>query len=348
MKIGIHQNKDKYIHTGKWSLVWIKYCKENNLDFEIVNCYSTNIIEEIERFDILLWHFGQYSLQDMQFARSILKTIEEMGIITFPNSKTAWHFDDKIAETYLLQSMNAPIPKSWFFYSKKSALDYFDKECSYPIVAKLKCGSGSSNVKLLRNKKQAYKYSNKMFKNGYKAAPKIIFKAKSNIKSSKNLDTFIKRFIRIPDFIHSYSNARKLPNEKGYVYLQEYIPNDGFDLKVVVVGEKLSFCSRNVRSGDFRASGGGSVTYDKELITKDIRKIAFDLSRKLKFQSMGYDFVINNLTKEAYIIEISYGYSHVAQMDLGGYWNTRNEWFSEEFNAPIEILRNLMKNKEKV
>jgi glutathione synthase/RimK-type ligase-like ATP-grasp enzyme len=54
------------------------------------------------------------------------------------------------------------------------------------------------------------------------------------------LDTFIKgendsRVLR------TLNSAKKFPNEKEYVFLQEFIPNNGNDLKIDVVGDKLSF-----------------------------------------------------------------------------------------------------------
>ena len=42
---------------------------------------------------------------------------------TFPTTDGNFHFDDKIAEMYAFQSVNAPIPKSWVFY--------IEEECVY-------------------------------------------------------------------------------------------------------------------------------------------------------------------------------------------------------------------------
>ena len=96
-------------------------------------------------------------------ARSILYSAEQMGLRVFPNFCTAWHFDDKIAETYLLQSVKAPIPRSWVFYSSDSAARFFESDCEYPVVAKLRCGSGSNNVRLIRDRKEAISNVQTMF-----------------------------------------------------------------------------------------------------------------------------------------------------------------------------------------
>jgi glutathione synthase/RimK-type ligase-like ATP-grasp enzyme len=342
MRIAIHQNHEIFHHSTAWDKEWIKYCDENKIEYDVVNGLDSNILETIRDYDALLWQICNYSLQDMLFARSVLSSAKNIGLKVFPDFKTSWHFDDKVAETYLLQSINAPIPESWIFYTYASAINYFKKDCNYPVVAKLRCGAGSSNVKLICNEKDGLKYAQKMFGEGYNAAPNVLFKTKSNIRSAKDFDTIMKRFRRIPDFVETLSKANEFPKEKGYVYLQEFIPNDGYDIKVVVVGNKLSFLIRNVRKGDFRASGGGSICYDKALITPKIREIAFDLSDRLGFQSMGYDFVVDSRDRTEKIVEISYGFSHTAQMELGGYWDREGVWYEEPLNAPKEILHNII------
>lgn len=348
MRIAIHQNKEIFDHSTSWDKVWIKYCEENNIDYEVINCFDNKVNDKIFDFDILLWHFSNYSLQEMLFARTILYTAKNKGIVTFPNFDTSWHFDDKIAEKYLLESINAPIPASWVFYTKDSAKDFFKHQCKYPIIAKLKSGSGSNNVKLIKSKSQAIRYAKKMFGSGINSAPNIFFKAKSNIRSSKSLSAFKSRFKRIPDFINTLRNGKKFPKERGYVYLQEFIPNDGYDLKVVVVNNKISFLARNVRNNDFRASGGGDIFYDKNLVSEEIKIIAKETSNKLNFLCMGYDFVINNKSSKPYIVEISYGFSHTAQMELNGHWDENNCWIEEKLNAPEEIIKKLINDRKEV
>lgn len=342
MKIAIHQNHEIFHHSTMWDNEWISYCKESGLDFEVVNCFENDILEKLKKFDVLLWHFSNYSLQEMMYARTILNSASKIGLKVFPDFETAWHFDDKVAETYLLNTINAPMPESYMFYNYKTAKDFLESKSIYPIIAKLRSGSGSNNVTKLNNSREGIKYAKKMFTKGLKASPSILFKTKSNLKSSKDWDAIKSRIKRIPDFIESVRKTRAFPREQGYVYLQSYIPNNGFDLKVVVVGNKLSFLSRNIRKGDFRASGGGSIEYNKDLITKEVRRISFEISNKLNFQCMGYDFVIDKKTQEPKIIEISYGFSHKAQMDLGGYWDKDDNWYNEPLNAPVEIIKNLL------
>ena len=81
---------------------------------------------------------------------------------------------------------------------------------------------------------------------------------------------------------------------------------------------KSVFLSRDVRKNDFRASGGGTIVYDKTRINDDILKSAFKFSDLLGFQCMGFDYVIDKKTNEGKIIEMCFGFNHEATI--------RNEW----------------------
>ncbi|NMH25345.1 ATP-grasp domain-containing protein [Flavobacterium solisilvae] len=343
MRIAILFDKNEKLHSTNWSLAWVEYCKENNFSYEIINPYRIEVIKELLDFDIILWHYSNYSFKDMLMAKNILFTLEEQGKKVFPSFKDAWHFDDKLAETYLLESIKAPIPKSFYYYDMLSLeTDIKTNNLSFPIIAKLRNGSGSHNVKMIKSKEELLSYAKKMFTSGISSAPSLLYKASSNIKSSKSLKTLINRAKRIPEFLRSLSNAKKFNIERGYVYLQEFIPNEGYDLKVVVVGDKLSFIGRNIREGEFRASGGGDLFYDRNKVTKDIIDSAFKTSDDLGFLCMGYDYVVNLKTEKSIIIEISYGFSHQALLDANGYFDRNGKWYDEPMNVPYEILKSML------
>jgi glutathione synthase/RimK-type ligase-like ATP-grasp enzyme len=334
---------DKNIHSGNWSSQWEIYCIENKISYEIVNSYNSDVINKLKEFDIVLWHFSGYNFQDMLFARSILYAAKQMGKKIYPDFNDIWHFDDKVAETFLLQSINAPIPKSQVFFSQKHMIDWIEIEKpKFPIIAKLRNGSGSHNVKKINNLNEANEYAKIMFSAGFDTSPSLLYKTKSNVISAKSLKIFVKRLLRAREFLSTLKKSKEFPNEKQYVFFQEFIPNDGFDLKVVVVGDKLSFIGRKIRKGDFRASGGGDLFYERNFINKELIDSAFEISDKLGFECMGYDFVINKENNKGLIVEISYGFSHSALLNAGGYYTREGEWISEPMNVPFEILKRIL------
>lgn len=348
IRVAIHRSDKDYVHYSSWTIPWIQYCQDNGIDYEVINAYQNGSIEKLKNFNVLLMMFGGYSYKDIRFARNIIYTAKKMGLKVFPDFNESWHFDDKIAESILLDSIGAPIPKYWMFFSFDSLKDWANSYSEYPIVAKLKNGSGSNNVKLIRNSDQLIKYGKKMFGKGYDPAPSFLFKAKSNIKSAKTKDLFIKRMKLIPHFLRTLKFAKELPKERGYVYLQEFIPNDGYDLKIVVVGDKISYIGRKNRKGDFRASGGGDLVYDRNMVAQNVINSAFKVSDELKTQCIGFDYIVDSRTGQGVIVEMSYGFNHSALLNAGGYWDREGNWHNEPLNAPVEVLKSIVQSIEKI
>jgi|26BtaG_2_1085354.scaffolds.fasta_scaffold00671_8 glutathione synthase/RimK-type ligase-like ATP-grasp enzyme len=342
-RVAIHVDDGK-IHSGHWSSEWARCCELYGIKFEFVNCYKLESIRDLNVYDAIFWHFTHYSKRDMIFARSILNSAKALGLKVFPDTADAWHFDDKVAQDYYLHSLGISAPDSLVLFSYESVLKWLEGGPDLPVVAKLRCGSGSQNVKLLESKKAVLKYADKMFKKGgFSTVPSIAFKTKSNVLSLKSFSDVLARTKRIPDFANTLKKSKSLDKESDYFYIQSLIVNTGFDLKIVVVGNKLSFIGRRSRGSDFRASGGGDLFYNKELVTRQVIDLCFSASDKIGASCMGYDVVIDKDSGIPYIIEMSYGFSHVALLGAGGYWNREHYWVNEPLNAPEEILKNTVK-----
>lgn len=342
MKVAINQ-RGGIQHSTLWNNPWEEYLKDNNICYDKIDLFGVDAIDTLKNYDVLLWHFGNYVYQDMLEARSILYSAKMLGLKVFPDFNDSWHFDDKVAEMYALQAVGAPIPNSQVYYSMnnlKTALT--DNKIEFPIVAKLRTGSGSHNVKLIRNEYQLLRYARRMFGRGYSPAPSLFYKTSSNIRSSHNKATFISKLKRAPEFLRTLRGAKQFPNEKGYVYLQEFIPSDGYDMKVVVVGDKLSGLYRPIRSHDFRASGGGEVLYNKEYFKENIIRSAFAAADALGLKCVGFDYVVDTRTGEGKIVEMSYGFSHTAVMGMNGWFDRDCKWHDGALNAPQELLKNML------
>ena len=215
---------------------WINFCENNNLPYKLIDCFDNNIINQASNFKFLLWHFSQNDYKDMLLARSILQSIQKMGVKVFPDYDTSWHFDDKVAQKYLLESIGAPVVNSYVFCTKKSALEWIENS-SFPLVFKLSGGASSSNVRLVRTKKQAIKLINRCFFKGWPSV-NATHRLKESIRtlSFSNIDKIIKALIR---FIIPADNAKFLPRHVGYVYFQDFIPNNDYDIRVIVIGKEL-------------------------------------------------------------------------------------------------------------
>ena len=161
MKIAIHERE------GSFSDGWINYCKINAIPYKIVNAYKSNIIEQVSDCSALMWHHHHGIFKDALFAKQLSFSLQQAGKRVFPDFATCWHFDDKVGQKYLLESIGVPFVPTYIFYSKDEALRWIDKAI-FPKVFKLRGGAGSSNVRLLKTKKEAIKFTKRAFGKGFK------------------------------------------------------------------------------------------------------------------------------------------------------------------------------------
>ncbi len=316
----------------------VQYCDQNGIEYQFVDPYSNDALEQMCSCSAVVWFIQNYLYADLLQAGNLLRAVEDRGVRVFPSSSTIWHFDDKVAQKYAFESVGAPTPKNYVFYDTASAIEFL-KGVELPIVAKLRNGSGASNVKLIREIPSGIAYIKRMFSKGFDPSPSLLYKAYSKAQSSKSLKTLISRIKKIPMFLTTRRNAKLMPYERGYCYLQSYIPNDGFDIKVAVIGGKLSYFVRNVRKGDFRASGGGDFFYERSYITPDIIESAFKCADDLNLQCVGFDYVVDKRSGKGLIIEMCYGFDFEAVAAAGGYFDRAGKWHDEPLLITTEIMK---------
>lgn len=332
MKIAIHHRE------GSFSDRWIKYCKKNNINYKIVNCYDNNIIDCLKDCNVLIWHHHHGLLKDFLLAKPLLFTLQQSGMVVFPDFNTNWHFDDKIGQKYLFEINNIPSVPTFIFYNKRNALNWIDKT-AFPKVFKLRGGAGALNVKLINTKNDARKIINTAFGKGFKKIDKNLLLAerfkKYRLKQINTL-TFCKYFIK--DYLLTSKNYER---ESGYVYFQNFIPNNLSDIRIIVVGDKAFAIERMVRENDFRASGSGLIKYlNNDSIDMDVLKIAFDSASKINSQCAAFDFVYHN--EMPLVVEVSYGFSTLAYDLCPGYWTSNLEWVSIQFIPQDWMIENLL------
>ena len=293
----------------------------------MVDVYANNIVEQLSDCDALMWHYHQANYKDMKFAFALLTSLELAGKKVFPNFRTCWHFDNKVYQKYLLESIGTSLVPTYVFYDEKEALKWVE-QTQFPKVFKLKGGAGAMNVKLARTKKEASRFVKQAFGYGFKQV-RFIDRMK-DIYKTKGFGLVFFKSILYPLYALFCKNELKDLNlfsgkEIGYVYFQEFIPNNKFDIRICVVDNKAFGLKRMTRNGDFRASGSGNIVYDKCELDERCVQIAFDVNRKLKTQSVAFDFVFDE-SNNPLIVEISYGYTSKAYKKCQGYWTDDMMW----------------------
>src|SRR5699024_62616 len=266
---------------------------------------------------------------DTLFAKQLTYALQAAGKVVFPDCRTAWHFDDKVGQKYLLESIDAPLVPSYVFYDQQKALEWVEK-AKFPKVFKLRRGAGGAHVKLVENKHTAKELVFKAFKSGFSQYNKMQslkerwYQYRYNNSDLWNVAKGLLRFAKTTEY------AKVAGPERGYIYFQDFIPNNRYDLRIKVISDKCYAFSRVVRSGDFRASGSGVLDFDLKKIPLEAVKTSFHIAEELQLQSVAFDFVKHN--NIPLLLEMSYSFGIDSEEFEIGYWNSDLEFIEGEFN----------------
>lgn len=336
MKLGIH-------HPSAFSSRWIAYCEKNAVEYKIVNALDNDIVNQLKGCDALMWHYSHIDYRHKLAAKSILFALEHAGIKVFPDSNTAWHFDDKVGQKYLLEAIKAPLVPSYVFYDKKTAKDWINTT-SFPKVFKLRGGAGAANVSLVKNKEAAIKKTNKAFDRGFSQFNRVEYIKERFNRMRNGKEDLLGVVKAIGRLFITTEYAKMAGREKGYVYFQDFIPDNNYDIRIIVIGSRAFAIKRGVRKDDFRASGSGNIIYDKNEIDERCIEVAFEVNKKIKSQSTAFDFIFNE-KKEPLIVEISYGYAVNSYDACPGYWEEDLTWYEGSFNPQAWMVEAFLEDK---
>lgn len=335
MKIAIHHKK------GSYSDDWVKYCDRKQIPYKIVNCYSSDIISDLEDCDALMWHHYHSDPKDVLFAKQLLFSVETSGKLVYPDFFSSWHFDDKLGQKYLLEVLKLPLIPTYSFFTKRDALAWA-ADYKFPAVFKLRGGAGSRNVKLIETRNDAIKIIKKAFGKGIRQYDAIggvkdkIRRYRLGLSSFKEL---MKAFAHI---VYPIQLEKSKGRDKGYVYFQEFIPDCKSDIRVQLVGDRSWAMIRKIRENDFRASGSGEIDFDMSKVPLSAIAFSVDTARKLKMQSLALDLIPY---KDSYLItEISYAFG-IDQEELEvGYWDGDLNWHPGHINPFGWMIEDVIKN----
>jgi glutathione synthase/RimK-type ligase-like ATP-grasp enzyme len=328
---------------GSFSGRWIAYCDEHKISYRLVNCLDSDIIAQLVSVDALLWHWHHLDPCAQLMARQVIKATEAMGIAVFPNTTTCWHYDDKVGQKYLLEAVGAPLVPTYVFYDLSEALQWIDGTV-FPKVFKLRTGAGSVNVRLVRHAQEARKLAKQAFTGGFQPVASYRQDVRRRFRTARQRRNFLSAVKRLPKSLaHIRQLKRAMRRERGYVYFQDFIPDNQFDTRVTIIGNRAFAYTRNVRPGDFRASGSGDIVYDVQRIHPQCIPIAFEVTRQVGSQSMAFDFVLA-ANQQPMLVEVSYCYIPELVYQCTGHWDDQLKWHKGHLWPQDAILIDLLED----
>lgn len=243
-----------------------RFLKNNDISYEFFDINHSSFIKNAQKYDIIVWRtLSSYSGQ--WEATDKIELIQNyFEKLTLPNSESLWFYEDKIRQQWLFEYYNLPSIKTFISHDKEEVKSYITNS-KFPFISKDKTSSSSEGVIFVKDKKQANKMYMQIFSNGMKLYEKYV-------------------------------------RQKNYVLFQEAVPNNGFDLRIIMVGDSYFGYYRYPKKGDFKASGSGIV--EKKEIPLDVLKIAKKVRECLpKSYLLAVDFLQDSRDQKYYIIETS-------------------------------------------
>lgn len=319
---------------------WASYCCSNQIPYRTVNCYESDIVAQLKGCDALMWHHSHSNPRDMLIAKQIMFALQHSGFEVFPDFRTAWHFDDKVAQKYLFEALDLSAVPAWVFTDKKEALGWIART-TFPKVFKLRRGAGSSNVRLVKSRSEAQALTRRAFSKGistydpWTSLKERMYKKRIGKAGWGDVMKGIARFTKPPGF------SSVVGKECGYVYFQEFIPGNDSDTRVIVIGERAFAIKRLTRPGDFRASGSGKILHDAGEIDEACVKAAFDINSKVLSDCLACDFVLSD-SGAPLLIEISYGFDQKGYESCPGYWTEDMSFHRETFDPQGWMVESIL------
>jgi hypothetical protein len=184
---------------------------------------------------------------------------------------------------------------------------------------------------LVRSKRQARKIIQRAFSRGFSPLNRInLLKDRFwHLRRDRNSKALVGIGKGLARVLVSTKFERNSLRDKGYVYFQDYIGGNTFDIRIIVIGDRAFGIKRMVRMHDFRASGSGIIRYEKDDIDMSCLKCSFDISDRIKSQCLAFDYVFNDT--RPLLIEISYAFLQTGYRDCPGYWDRTFAWHEGKF-----------------
>jgi len=304
---------------------WIERLDMLGIRYNQVDCFDPGLLKRLAGSRALLWHWDLNNTAELLAARSIIRAVEDAGVIAFPSSPTCWHYDDKVAQKYVLEAVGAPYAATYVFFDQARAMEWI-AQTSFPKVFKLRCGAGSTNVRLVATRSHAEKLCRTAFGRGFVASPGYLTDLRHKIRRTDTAGKLWQKLRRLPTTLLCLSARRhSLPRERGYVLFQDFLAGNAYDTRVTVIGNRAFAFRRFNRPGDFRASGSGLIDHSPDEIDLRCVDAAFQAADRMQAQCLAFDFLFDG-DGNPRINEFSYAFLAQYVHACPGHWDRTLTW----------------------
>ena len=284
------------------------------LSYDWLNLDRQDWLDRLKPYDMVIWKPYQMGVERSLYLKEKTYMLEKrLHKLVIPNYDSLWHFESKVAQSYLFAEEGIPTPATTVTFDHHEA-EFKIAETNFPLVFKRGEGAGSQNVRLVTNRNAAMRLWAKAF------CSQVYCEARQQGRRWYHIAprAFWKRW-----FWEWLRHRLRRTDSVGYLYWQEFLDGNAADLRITVIGDRYAYGFwRNNRPNDFRASGSGRIDFDRA-IPENCVLACMEISRRLNFDSMAYDILFRG---DQFVIgEISYGYLDSAPYRASGHYEMRSD-----------------------
>lgn len=306
----VHRNGERQSYSGRW----MELAREQGIETVPVDVFSSGVIARISECDAFMWRYDPPAHPRLYASRLLYAIEEGLGMPVFPSLKSRWHFEDKVGQYYFLAAAGIPTPATNISWTREQA-EQFCNGAAYPFVLKLATGYQSSNVRLVRNRQEAMFYADQLFSRG---AISLGYRPASR---PRQLLRQIRAATEVIKDRNPYGPTADADLQYGYFFGQEFLPDNEFDVRVTVTGNRAFVFRRFNRPGDFRASGSGRFDWDPRQVGEDAVRLGYRVAHQLDSQTVTVDILRRR--GEPVIIELGLAYASWCVRECPGHWILR-------------------------
>lgn len=303
----IHRNGERQSYSERWT----ELAQAEGVSVVPVDVFADDIIPRIAGCDAFMWRCPP-SAHPRLYAKRLLPAIEHgLGIPVFPSLPTGWHFEDKLAQYYLLALAGIPTPSTQVLWDRRQA-KAFCVQAGYPFVLKLSAGYQATNVRMVHSPHDALFYVDELFGAG------LVSLRPASVGGPRRFFRRLRAAVNLAGGRHQNRPNSEAELHHGYFYAQEFLPGNTFDTRVTVIGKRAFAFRRFNRPGDFRASGSGRIDWNPDAIAKDAVRLAYRVADQLGTQTVAIDVLRRGA--EPVVGELTLSYASWAIRDCPGHW----------------------------
>jgi len=234
---------------------WTKYrrfLENNGFPHGTYDLHAHDWIERAAGFDAIV-NIVSNELDRLEETRVKYHFLESrLGKRCYPSADQVLLYENKSLEAFISAAGDLPFAKTYVSHGRADALALVE-QARYPLVSKVNYSAGSMGVELVPDAAKARRIVRQSFS-----------------RTGRRL----------------YVPWRR---QKGYVYFQEFVPNDGFDIRVILAGDRAFGYYRRVPRGDFRASGMNTV--ERRALPEEAIRVALEVRKRVRSPQLVVDMV---------------------------------------------------------